>query len=132
MGQTTNQIESHIERTRDDLGANLHELEQKVKEVADWRHHFRNHPMTLIGANSFTGSYPARAMMFLNLLHTDKYLINLLNWGIENKHYKKVSDNVIDYAPGVDAKTTGYSMNQSWMFGNQLNLFDQCCDGLTA
>jgi hypothetical protein len=50
VGQTTDQIESHIEKTRDDLGANLHELEQKVKEVTDWRYHFRNHPMTLIGA----------------------------------------------------------------------------------
>ena len=49
MGQTTDQIESHIEQTRDNLGANLHELEEKVKEIGDWRHHFRNHPTTLIG-----------------------------------------------------------------------------------
>jgi hypothetical protein len=50
VGQTTYQIEHHIEKTRDDLGANLNELEYKVKEIADWRHHFRNHPMTMIGA----------------------------------------------------------------------------------
>jgi hypothetical protein len=50
VGQTTDQIESDIEKTRDDLGANLQELEQRVKEVTDWRYHFRNHPMTLIGA----------------------------------------------------------------------------------
>ena len=50
MGQTTHQIENHIEKTRDDLGANLHELERKVKDMTDWKYHFRNHPMTLMGA----------------------------------------------------------------------------------
>ncbi|CAK4847137.1 unnamed protein product [Aphanomyces euteiches] len=59
--------------------------------------------------------------MFINLLYTDKYLINLLNWGIEGKHYVKVSDNVIDYPSGVTAATSGYNLNQSWMFGNQMN-----------
>jgi putative aldouronate transport system substrate-binding protein len=74
-------------------------------------------------AISNTSKDPERAMMFLNLLHTDKYLINLLNWGIEGKHYVKVSDNVIDYPEGVDAANTGYNLNQSWMFGNQLNTY---------
>jgi hypothetical protein len=50
MDKTTNQIESDIERKRDELGANLNELEHKVKQIGDWRHHFDNHPMTLIGA----------------------------------------------------------------------------------
>jgi hypothetical protein len=50
MDKTTNQIESDIERKRDELGANLNELEHKVKQIGDWRHHFHNHPMTLIGA----------------------------------------------------------------------------------
>lgn len=49
MGQTTNQIENQIERTRDDLGANFQELERKVKEVTDWRYHYQHHPFTLIG-----------------------------------------------------------------------------------
>jgi hypothetical protein len=49
MGQTTDQIENQIEKTRDDLGANFQELEQKVKEITDWRHHYQNHPMTLMG-----------------------------------------------------------------------------------
>lgn len=50
MGQTTEQIENQIEKTRDDLGANFQELEQKVKEITDWRHHYQNHPMALMGA----------------------------------------------------------------------------------
>jgi putative aldouronate transport system substrate-binding protein len=66
---------------------------------------------------------PERAMMFIDLLFTDKYLINLLNWGIEDKHYVKVSDNVIDYPEGVDAASSGYNLNQSWMFGNQMNTY---------
>jgi hypothetical protein len=54
MGQTTHQIENQIEKTRDDLGANFQELEQKVKEITDWRHHYQNHPMTLMGV-AFAG-----------------------------------------------------------------------------
>jgi hypothetical protein len=49
MGETTNQIEAHIERTRDNLGANIHELEQKVKSATDWKYHFQNNPMTMMG-----------------------------------------------------------------------------------
>lgn len=49
MGETTDQIAAHIEDTRDDLGANLQELEQKVKSVTDWKQHFQSSPMTMIG-----------------------------------------------------------------------------------
>ena len=49
MVQTTNQIENQIEKTRDDLHANLHELEDKVNQITDWRYHFQNHPMALVG-----------------------------------------------------------------------------------
>jgi hypothetical protein len=50
MDQTTDQIEAHIEDTRKDLGANLQELEVKVKSAADWRHQFRRNPMAMLGA----------------------------------------------------------------------------------
>ncbi len=49
MGETTNQIEVQIADARAELGANLQELEQKVKSAADWKHHYRNNPMTLVG-----------------------------------------------------------------------------------
>jgi hypothetical protein len=49
MGQATSQIKAHIEDTRADLGSNLHELEQKVKSVADWKQHFQTKPMTMLG-----------------------------------------------------------------------------------
>lgn len=61
---------------------------------------------------------PERAMMFLNLMYTDKDIVNLLLWGIEGKHYVKVSDNVIDYPPGVDAKNVGYVTPGNWIIGN--------------
>ncbi|WP_010250593.1 ABC transporter substrate-binding protein [Acetivibrio cellulolyticus] len=47
-------------------------------------------------AISSTSEDPERVMMFLELLNTDKYLYNLLGYGIEGIHYKKVSENVID------------------------------------
>lgn len=62
---------------------------------------------------------PDKSMQFLNLMYSDKELINLLDWGIEGKDYVKKSDNVIDYPTGLDAKTVAFALNQSWMFGNQ-------------
>lgn len=47
-------------------------------------------------AISSTSEDPERVMMFLELLNTDEYLYNLLAYGIEGTHYKKVSENVID------------------------------------
>ena len=49
MGETTDQIAAHIESTRAHLGANLEELEGKVRSATDWRQHFEKNPMTLIG-----------------------------------------------------------------------------------
>src|SRR4029453_18546667 len=54
MVETTAQIETHIERTRDNLGANLEVLEQKVKSATDWREYFQRSPMGLGGA-AFAG-----------------------------------------------------------------------------
>ena len=49
MGQTTHQIEAHIENTRENLGSNLHELESKVRAATDWKQQFRQRPMTMLG-----------------------------------------------------------------------------------
>ncbi|WP_248930046.1 ABC transporter substrate-binding protein [Paenibacillus hamazuiensis] len=62
---------------------------------------------------------PERAMMFLDLMYSDKDIINLLAWGIEGKDYVKKSDNMIDYPEGVTASTVQYGLNQGWLFGNQ-------------
>lgn len=44
-------------------------------------------------AISATAENPERDMMFLNLLNSDVYLRNLINYGIEGKHYTKTGDN---------------------------------------
>lgn len=62
---------------------------------------------------------PERSMMFLDLLYHDQELINLIDWGIEGKHYVKKDENRIGFPDGVDAANSGYNLNQSWMFGNQ-------------
>ena len=50
MGQTTDQIASDIARKREDLKSNLEELETRVKDAADWRSQFRNHPGAMLTA----------------------------------------------------------------------------------
>jgi ElaB/YqjD/DUF883 family membrane-anchored ribosome-binding protein len=50
MDTTTNEIEDHIEHTREHLSANIQELENKVRSVTDWRRMFQQKPLTLVGA----------------------------------------------------------------------------------
>lgn len=65
-------------------------------------------------AISTTSADPDRAMMFINLLHTDKYLNNLLNFGIEGDHYSRDGEII---TPTENAKN--YSPGAAWMFGSQ-------------
>jgi len=55
MDETANQIEAHIDRTRERLGSNLRELEDKVAAATDWREHFRERPYAFLGA-AFVGA----------------------------------------------------------------------------
>ena len=50
MGEATDQIAGVIDRTREDLKSNLEELETRVKEVTDWRSHFRKSPGSMVAA----------------------------------------------------------------------------------
>lgn len=70
-----------------------------------------------------TSRHPEKAMRLLELLYTDRYLLNLLDWGIEGRHYVVRPDGRIAYPPGVDARTVRYNFNLPWMFGNQLNSY---------
>ena len=49
MAERPDQIARHIESARSELGNNLHELEDKVRQEADWKTHFERNPMTLLG-----------------------------------------------------------------------------------
>jgi len=62
VDQTTHQIETNIEKSRDELGANLNELEHRVKQLGDWRHHFSQHPLMLVGA-AFGGGVLLASML---------------------------------------------------------------------
>src|SRR5689334_1411262 len=62
MDKTARQIETHIERTRDELGSNLQELEYRVRAATDWKQQFQKHPMTMIGA-AFGGGVLLAAML---------------------------------------------------------------------
>jgi hypothetical protein len=62
MGETTDQIAAHIEDTRDDLGSSLRELENKVKSVTDWKQHFHNNPLTMVGVAFGSGILLASMM----------------------------------------------------------------------
>jgi putative aldouronate transport system substrate-binding protein len=70
-------------------------------------------------AISKSSKNPDKAMKVIGLLHSDKYLNNLINFGIEGKHYVKKSDNVIDTAPGIDPKNHPYNPGAQWELGNQ-------------
>lgn len=60
--------------------------------------------ITAVNANT---KYPEKAMALLELVNTDKELLNLMQFGIEGKHYEKVADNTIRFinreAYGIDA-----------------------------
>lgn len=62
---------------------------------------------------SKTSDNPERALMFLNLLNTDKELLNIICYGIEGKHYTRVDDHTVKLMD-----KSGYTPNQTWVFGN--------------
>ncbi|MEN8907493.1 MAG: ABC transporter substrate-binding protein [Clostridiales bacterium] len=64
-----------------------------------------------------TSENPEKAMAFINILFKDKEIKNLLSWGVEDKHYKKVGDNKIDFADGVDANNSKYTGMAQWSMG---------------
>jgi hypothetical protein len=49
MGERSDQITRKIAQTRGELGANLNELELKVRDVTDWRKQVQKSPLTMIG-----------------------------------------------------------------------------------
>lgn len=59
-------------------------------------------------AISKTSENPEKAMEFLNLLNTDVYLRNLLNYGIEGTHYEKTGDTQIKLTSKAKDYSVGY------------------------
>ncbi|QGQ99257.1 DUF3502 domain-containing protein [Paenibacillus psychroresistens] len=69
-----------------------------------------------LNAISRTSKNPERAIMFLNLVNSDKDLYNLLSFGIENKHYTKVGENTIKVL-----HDNGYAPDTNWVIGDVFN-----------
>lgn len=55
MGEDTSQIERDIVIERAELGRNLEDLEQKARELTDWRVHYSHRPAVFLGAALGTG-----------------------------------------------------------------------------
>lgn len=66
-------------------------------------------------AISASSGDPARAMMVLDILHTDKDINNLLVFGIKGVHYEVVSGDTIK----ATDKTADYNTAAAWMLGSQ-------------
>lgn len=97
------------------------DIEMKLSDNFDWVSHVIEEPIvtTDLATGSMlsisrTSKNPDRAMMVLNYLHTDPYVINLVVNGIEGKHYKKVGPNRIE-----PIKDSGYDGGLFWVLGNQ-------------
>ena len=69
-------------------------------------------------AISSTSERPDLVMKFINLLNTDKYVRNLVGYGIEGVHYKKVGKNTIKYTENY----TDYVV-ANFTTGNLFNLY---------
>lgn len=72
-------------------------------------------------AISTTSPNAERALMFLELVNTDQYLNNLVNFGIENVHYIKTGNKSIKLTDNAN----NYDFHLQWMFGNKLLNYTQ-------
>jgi len=50
MDHTANEIEAHMDRTRDGVGSKLRELEDRVDAATGWGEHFQARPHLFLGA----------------------------------------------------------------------------------
>ncbi len=66
-------------------------------------------------AVSSTSENPELALQVLEMFNTHPELNNLINFGIEDTHYSKISDNVIM----AGQENEKYNPGTGWMFGNQ-------------
>ena len=67
---------------------------------------------------SSTSKNPVNAVKMLEIMNTDRDILNLLCWGIEGKNYEKVSENRIS-----PIKDSGYTNISNWILGSQKNSF---------
>lgn len=67
-----------------------------------------------------TSQHPEAALKFMNLIFSDKDVINLIIYGIEGRDYVKVDADHVKYPDGQDANTVPYTAQLSCgIVGNQ-------------
>lgn len=73
--------------------------------------------MTAIGQTSKNAD---RVLMLYNMMYsdTDTRLLNMLNYGLEGTHYKKVADDLVELIPD-----SGFYIDCGWAYGNIFNSF---------
>ena len=62
MDETVNEIEAHIDRSRERLGSSLRELQDKVSAATDWREYFKERPQLFLGG-AFVGGVILAAVL---------------------------------------------------------------------
>lgn len=74
----------------------------------------------------FTSEHPERAMMLLGALSdpANKELYNLLVYGLENKHYKKISENRIELFPDAGVESDKSYGVYKWVVANTMNSYE--------
>lgn len=72
-------------------------------------------------AISSASEHPDKALQFINLLNTDKYVGTLIRHGIEGEHYTAVGDDQVDKTMGGTLTDNGYDYTYGWQFGTPFN-----------
>jgi hypothetical protein len=62
MGERSDQIERHIQETRNDLSDNFNELQERARTAVDWRAQFEERPATML-ALAFGGGMLLSALL---------------------------------------------------------------------
>jgi predicted dienelactone hydrolase len=62
MERESEQLERHIEETREQMGRNVEEIEHRVKSTFDWRAQFDKNPMLVLGI-AFAGGAALAALL---------------------------------------------------------------------
>ena len=90
----------------------LHLCEQQIQASVYITHHAGGSMLAI----PYTSDNPERAMMYINLMHSNVELINTMVWGVEGKNYVKISDKQVrsdEVTPWI-TKHGG-----PWTMGNQ-------------
>lgn len=74
-------------------------------------------------ALSYQCKHPDKALEFINLLNTDKYVGTLIRHGIEGVNYSPVGTDQVDKTMGgkLPADKNGYDYTFGWQFGTPFN-----------